>query len=162
MFTIRANHSETVEIEAEFDEVHDFFSDISNFIDLMPNVESIHEDGKGKIHWKIRAEVPFIGSFTEKFIVRQTENSDERIEWSPVEGEKSNLMKYSSDLIPKKKNLTLVQFSQSIEMRRNSAMDLHLLAGFAGENLINSEMSRRIAEMLEIFVIEAKDRIERK
>ncbi|HQY67423.1 MAG TPA: hypothetical protein PLD38_09095 [Pyrinomonadaceae bacterium] len=42
----------------------------------------------------------------------------------------------------------MVQFSQSAELRRRSARDLHLLAGLAGESLISSEMNKRIADMI--------------
>ncbi len=160
MFKIKANHSESVEVKAEIDVVHNFFTDIGNFIDLMPNVESIHQDNKGVIHWKIRADVPLIGSFTEKFLVTLGESSEERVEWKPLEGENRNLMSYSSDFMPKKSGITLVRFAQGIELRRNSALDLHLLAGFAGETLISDEMSRRIAEMLKIFIDKARVRIE--
>lgn len=160
MFKIQAHYSETFEVKASLEKVRDFFSDIKNFIELMPSVESIQKDNKGIIHWKIRAEVPFIGSFTEKFAVVESENSSERVEWSPIDGEKYNLMKYAAEFMPKGIDITLVQFSQRLELRRNSATDLHLLAGFAGENLISNEMSRRIAEMLKTFIQSARENLE--
>lgn len=160
MFTIKASHTETVEINADLEKVRDFFSDIANFIDLMPHIESIHKDSKDVIHWKIRADIPLIGSFVEKFSVVETENSEDRIEWLPIEGERRNLMRYSADFMPKGENKTLVQISQSAVLNRNSASELHLLAGLAGENLIGNEMSRRIAEMLKDFANKARHRIE--
>ena len=42
-----------------------------------------------------------------------------------------------------------------------SARDLHYLAGLAGESLISSEMSKRIAEMIKIFIDRAKERLEK-
>jgi hypothetical protein len=53
-----------------------------------------------------------------------------------------------------------VQISQTVEMRRNSARDLHLLAGLAGESIISGEMSKRVAEMIKIFVQKARERLE--
>lgn len=160
MFTIRASHIETAEINAGLDRVFDFFTDIKNFIDLMPSIESIHQDNNNISHWKIRADIPFIGSFVEKFAVRPIENTEERIEWLPADGEKFNLMRYGADFMPKTKNKTFVQFSQNIELRRNSATDLHLLAGFAGESMISNEMTRRVAEMLNTFINQASRRLE--
>lgn len=161
MFTIRANHSESLEIKANLDDILDFFTNIKNFLDLMPGIESIHQDNNGIYHWKIRAEVPLIGAFVEKFAVTETESSDERIEWSPLETEKHNFLRYSADFMPKTSNLTLVKFTQNIELRRRSAMDLHLLAGFAGESLISNEMQARIAEMLKNFLQIAREKLEK-
>jgi carbon monoxide dehydrogenase subunit G len=61
MFTIRAAYSDKVEIKTGLERANEFFTDIKNFVELMPGVESIHTDGKGLTHWRIRAEIPFIG-----------------------------------------------------------------------------------------------------
>ncbi len=161
MFTIRANYSDTVEIKSSIEVARDFFSDIRNFIELMPGIESIHTDLKGVTHWKIYAEVPLVGTFSEKFLVQLVENSIERIEWSPVAGETKNLLRYAADFLEKDSNSTLVQFSQIVELRRNSARELHLLAGVAGETMISREMSRRIGEMIKTFVQKAKNKLEK-
>jgi len=160
MFKIRANHSETFEVRAGLDAVKDFFTDIENFIDLMPSLESIRIDAKGIMYWTISTDIPFVGAFTEKFPLEESENSDERIEWIPEEKEKHNLMRYAAEFLPKG-NKTLVQFSQFIELRRKSASDLHLLAGFAGESVISSELTKGVAKMLKIFVRSARERLER-
>ncbi len=160
MFKIRADFSETFEVQASLAKVKDFFNDIRNFIELMPSIESIHTDANGIVHWKICAEVPLVGSFTERFAVAQSENSDDRMEWSSVEPEKNNLMRYAAEFLPKGANKTLVQFSQNIELRRNSASDFHLLAGFAGENIISTEMTKRISEALRTFINNARERLE--
>ncbi len=161
MFTIRANYSDTVEVKTSIEAAREFFSDIRNFIELMPGIESIHTDGKGVTHWKIYAEVPFVGTFSEKFPVQLVENSVERIEWSPVAGETKNLLRYAAEFLEKNANSTMVHFSQIVEMRRNSARELHLLAGVAGEQIISREMSRRIGEMIKIFVNKAKIKLEK-
>lgn len=160
MFTIRANYSDTVEVRTSLEAVREFFCDIRNFIELMPGIESIHTDAKGVTYWKIRADVPLVGSFKEKFAVQLTENEEERVEWSPVPGETKNLLRYAADFLEKGKDLTLVHFSQIIELRRNSARELHLLAGVAGESIINREMTKRVAEMIKIFVQKAKEKLE--
>jgi len=160
MFTIRANYSDKIEVKTSLEKVREFFADIKNFVELMPSVESIHTDAKGVSHWTIRAELPFVGSMMQKFAVEQTENSDDRIEWLPVAGETKNLLRYAADFIEKGKNLTLVQISQAVELRRNSARELHLLAGLAGESIISSEMTKKIAEMLTLFIQRAQKKLE--
>ena len=160
MFTIRAAYSDKVEVKTSLQKVTEFFADIKNFVELMPGIESIHTDGKGLTHWKIRAEIPLIGEMKQSFTVELSEKNEDRIEWSPVKGEKQNLLRYAVDFVEKSANLTLVQFSQTVEMRRNSARDLHLLAGLAGESIISGEMSKRVAEMIKTFVRRARERLE--
>jgi hypothetical protein len=126
----------------------------------MPNVESIHTDGKGVTHWRIRAEIPFIGEMKQSFTVELSEKNADRIEWSPLKGEKQNLLRYAVDFVEKGASLTLVQFSQTVEMRRDSARELHLLAGLAGESIISGEMNKRVAEMIKIFVRKSRERLE--
>ena len=160
MFTIHAKYSDKVEVKTSLEKVREFFSDIKNFVELMPSVESIHTDAKGIAHWTIRAEIPVIGSMMQKFAVELAENDEERIEWIPVSGETKNLLRYAAEFIEKGKDLTLVQFSQAVEMRRDSARELHLLAGLAGETIISTEMTKKIAEMLKIFVRRAQEKLE--
>ncbi|MBA3633588.1 MAG: hypothetical protein H0W58_12405 [Acidobacteria bacterium] len=160
MFIIRADYSDQVEVKTSLEKVREFFGDIKNFVELMPSVESIHTDAKGISHWTIRADIPFVGSMMQKFAVEMAENNEERIEWLPVAGETKNLLRYAAEFIEKGKNLTFVQFSQAVELRRNSARELHLLAGLAGESIISSEMSKKIAEMLTLFIQRARERLE--
>lgn len=161
MFTIRAKYTDTVEVRTNLDKVREFFADIKNFIELMPEIESIYTDAKGITHWKIRAEVPLVGVFSQKFAVELAENSEERIEWLPVAGESRNFLRYAADFLEKSKNLTLVNFTQMVEIRRKSASELHLFAGVAGETFISNEMNKRIAKMLKILVQKAKERMEK-
>ncbi|MEZ5425856.1 MAG: SRPBCC domain-containing protein [Pyrinomonadaceae bacterium] len=161
MFKIRAGYTDKVEVNSDLEKVREFFSDIKNFIELMPNIESIHTDNRGITHWKIRAEIPFFGSFSQKFSVEIAEDSDERMEWLPVRGETKNLLRYSVDYAELDENLTFVQFSQTVELRRNSAMELHLLAPLAGEAVISSEMTKRVADMIKLFVERARNRLEK-
>ena len=160
MFTIRAEYTDTQEVKASIKQVHEFFTDIKNFVELMPSVESIYADGQGIIHWKIRAEIPFAGAMIQNFAVELAENSEDRLEWIPTQGEQGNLLRYTADFLEKEKDVTVVRFAQIVELRRKSATDLHILAGLAGESIISSEMSKRIAQMIKIFVARAKERLE--
>lgn len=160
MFKIHAGYSDQIEVGTDLEKVRAFFTDIRNFVELMPSVESIHTDAKGVSHWKIRAEIPLVGAMTQKFAVELAEDSDDRIEWTPAAGETKNLLRYAAEFVEKGKNLTLVRFSQVVELRRNSARDLHMLAGLAGETIISNEMTKKVAEMLKTFVQKARERLE--
>ena len=160
MFIIRADYTDTQEVKTSIERVHEFFTDIKNFVELMPSVESIYADAKGVIHWKIRAEIPFAGAMIQNFAVELAENTEDRIEWLPASGEQRNLLRYTADFLEKEKDVTVVRFAQIVEIRRKSATELHILAGLAGESIISSEMSKRIAQMIKIFVARAKERLE--
>jgi len=161
MFTVKAGYSDDIELSSSIDRVREFFADVRNFADLMPGIASIHTDAKGVAHWKIVADIPVIGSMMQKFAVELAENSEERIEWFPVPLETQNFLRFSADFLEKAKNVTLVHFTQMVELRRKSARDLHMLAGLAGESLISSEMSKKITEMIKVFIQRAKDKLEK-
>lgn len=161
MFTVRAGYSDNIEVSTSIEKVREFFTDIKNFVDLMPGIASIHTDAKGITHWKIEAEIPVVGPMMQKFAVELAENSEDRIEWFPVAVETQNFLRYSADFLEKAKNVTLIHFTQMVELRRRSARDLHMLAGLAGESLISSEMSKRITEMIKVFIARAKERLEK-
>lgn len=160
MFTVRAGFTDKVEVETGIERVREFFSDIKNFVDLMPGITSIHTDAKGVAHWKIQAEIPLVGQMMQKFAVELSEDSEERIEWFPLAAETQNFLRYSADFLSKARDVTVIQFSQMVELRRRSARELHMLAGLAGESLISSELSKKVQEMIRVFIQRAKERLE--
>lgn len=159
MFIIRAGCTREAVIDAGLEEVRSFFTDIKNFVELMPGVESIHRDGRDRLHWKIRADIPLAGPFYQVFVVHEIDDSETRSEWAPVEDENRNLLHYSSEYLESKKG-TKVHLDHRLELKRSSAADLHLLAGLAGETLISGEMQRRIENMLDVFIEKSRDAIE--
>ena len=161
MFTVKAGYSDNIEVQTNVEKVREFFADITNFVDLMPGIASIHTDAKGVAHWKIQAEIPLVGQMMQKFAVELSENSDERIEWFPVSVETQNFLRFSAEFLEKAKNVTLVHFSQMVELRRKSARDLHYLAGLAGESLISTEMTKKVREMIKVFIQRAKEKLEK-
>ena len=161
MFTVKAGYSDNVEVQTNIEKVREFFSDIRNFADLMPGIASIYTDAKGVAHWKIHAEIPLVGQMMQKFAVELSENSRERIEWFPVALETQNFLRFSADFLEKAKNVTLIHFSQMVELRRKSARELHYLAGLAGESLISSEMTKKVSEMIKVFIQRAKEKLEK-
>lgn len=159
MFTIRTSFSDKFEVGVSIKKTYDFFSDIRNFVELMPNVQSIHTNADGTARWTILAEIPFIGAMQQSFNVELAENSLERIEWIPKAGERQNLLRYAADFIENGDDSTIVQFSQNVELRRNSARELHLLAGLAGESRISKGMQAEVAGMIRKFVHKAKEKL---
>lgn len=161
MFTVKAGYSDNIEVQTSVDKVREFFADITNFVDLMPGIASIHTDAKGVAHWKIQAEIPLVGQMMQKFAVELSENSEERIEWFPVAVETQNFLRFSAEYLEKAKNVTLIHFSQMVELRRKSARELHYLAGLAGESLISTEMTKKVREMIKVFIQRAKEKLEK-
>ena len=161
MFTVKAGYSDNIEVQTNIERVREFFSDIRNIADLMPGIASIHTDAKGVAHWKIQADIPVVGQMMQKFAVELSENTEDRIEWFPVALETQNFLRFSADFLEKAKNVTQVQFSQMVELRRKSARELHYLAGLAGESLISTEMTKKVSEMIKVFIQRAKEKLEK-
>jgi len=161
MFTIKAGYSDQIEVRSNADRVREFFTDLRNFVDLMPGILSIHTDAKGVAHWKIEAEIPLVGPMMQKFAVELAENSEERVEWFPVARETQNFLRFSAEFFEKAKDVTLVHFTQMVELRRRSARELHMLAALAGETIISNEMTKKVSEMIRVFIDRAKERLEK-
>ncbi len=161
MFTVKAGYTDDIELRTSIDKAHEFFGDLRNFAELMPGIQQIQMDANRIAHWRIQAEIPFVGQMLQKFAVELAENTADRIEWSPIRTEAENFLRYSVDLMEKTKGVTLVHFSQMVELRRKKARDLHSLAWLAGESLISSEMTKRIAEMIKTFIERAKEKLEK-
>lgn len=160
MFTIRAATSDNFEVETPIERVREFFSDTRNFIELMPNVESILQNADGSIRWTIKAEIPIVGAMRQSFAVELSENTENRVEWIPKSGERENFLRYAADFIEKSATTTLVKFSQTVELRREKARDLHFLAGLAGEAPVSQGMQWEVNGMIKRFVQKAKERLE--
>lgn len=161
MFTIKAGYSNDIEIRSGIEQVREFFLDITNFAELMPGVVNIHTDARGVAHWKVQTEIPVVGRILQNFTLELAEDSADRVEWLPLRSEAQNFLRYSADFLEKAKNVTLVHFSQMVELRRKSARDLHMLAGLAGEAIISKEMTKRVTEMIRVFIEKAKNQLEK-
>ncbi|HMU33137.1 MAG TPA: SRPBCC family protein [Pyrinomonadaceae bacterium] len=161
MFTIKAGYSNDIEIRSGIEQVREFFLDITNFAELMPGVVNIHTDARGVAHWKVQTEIPVVGRILQNFTLELAEDSADRVEWLPLRSEAQNFLRYSADFLEKAKNVTLVHFSQMVELRRKSARDLHMLAGLAGEAIISKEMTKRVTEMIRVFIEKAKTQLEK-
>ena len=160
MFQIKAAFSEQSEWRTSAERAREFFSELKNFAELMPGVESITAGAAGRARWVIRAEVPVIGSIRQAFDIFRSSDGPERIEWSPVEGEKKNYLRYSASF-EERGPATRIRIEQRVELRRQHARELHLLAGLAGETRLSAELQKRVTEMMSTFLKRARARLEK-
>ncbi len=137
-----------------------FFGDLRNFVELMPGVESIKAEAGGVVRWLIRAEVPVVGALRQAFAVAQTEDRPERIEWSPAPHERGNFLRYVAQFEQRGARV-LVKIAQRVELRRQHARELHLLAGLVGESRLSAEMQKSVTEMMRTFLQRARVKLEK-
>ena len=160
MFAIRAAFNEQVEWRTSAERAREFFNDLRNYAELMPGVERITADAVGVARWLIRAEVPLVGSIRQAFSVFQSVDEPWRIEWSPAAGESKNFLRYSATF-EERGATTRIRIEQRVELRRQSARELHTLAALAGEGRLSAALQKGVAEMLQAFLKRARARLEK-
>jgi carbon monoxide dehydrogenase subunit G len=158
MFRVKSSCKTQVEINAPADQVRKFFSDLTNFTELLPGVESIRHELGGIARWTIATDTP-VGRVRLSLPVRQTSGHADVIEWSPAANENQNLLRYSLKFEAGDSS-TLVHVSQQVELRRKRAWDLHPGVGLMGEARISSALQRRINEAIEAFLARVKEKLE--
>src|SRR6266545_2821119 len=151
MFRIKASYTGQLELKTTLERAREFFGELRNFADLMPGIEGIRKESGGIMRWKVRAEVPVIGSVQASFAVRKTEDGPDRLEWSPAGSEKKNYLRYAAAFEVRGHNV-LIKVSQHVELRR--------LAALVGEGAISSEMQKRVGEMIKTFLERAQAKLE--
>jgi hypothetical protein len=161
MFQIRAAFNEQLDVKASVERAREFFADLRNFAELMPGVERITNDAEGVARWLIRAEVPVIGSMRQAFAVEQSIDAPARIEWTPVPAERKNLLRYSAAFLERGSEWTRVLIEQRVELRRQAARELHLLAGMVGESRLSAELQKGVSNMMRTFLERARAKLER-
>jgi hypothetical protein len=160
VFQIKAAYDEQMEVKSSIERVREFFSDLRNFVSMMPGVEKITNEAEGVVRWLIRAEIPVIGAVKHVFAVEQTENGPERIEWSPAPVERKNFLRYSI-AFQERGAATLVRIVERVELRRQSARELHMLAGLVGATRISAEMQKSITQMMTVYLQRARAELEK-
>ena len=159
MFRIKAGYSDQLEVKTTADRARQFFSEIQNFVDLMPGIESIRREADGILRWIVSAEVPMYGTVREAFTVEQTESGPERIEWSPASSENENYLRYAADFEERGAS-TLVKIAQQVELRRPHARDFHSLASLIGEGPISAELQKHVVKMIKTFLERSRSKLE--
>jgi carbon monoxide dehydrogenase subunit G len=160
MFKARAEFREDVEVGAGVLVVREFFGDLENFVRLMPGVESIREEAGGVVCWTVCVDVGLAGKIRGQFRIVRTDDRPQRIEWGPAIDEKKNLLRYAASFEELAPLRTLVRVAERVELRRQSATELHLMAGLIGERRISAGMQERVASMMKTFLKRARAHLE--
>jgi hypothetical protein len=160
LFQIKAGYDEQLEIKTTLDEARTFFGDLRNFVELMPGVESIKAEAGGVMRWLIRADVPVIGAIRQAFAVEQTEDQPARIEWSPTPQERGNFLRYAAQFEQRGARV-LVKIVQRVELRRQHARELHMMAGLVGAARLSTELQRGVTGMMRTFLQRARAKLEK-
>ncbi|HET6975775.1 MAG TPA: hypothetical protein VFI24_05605 [Pyrinomonadaceae bacterium] len=159
MFRIKASYADQMELSTTLEKAREFFGELRNFADLMPGIEGIRKEAGGIMRWMVRADVPVIGAVHAAFTVEKTEDSPERLEWSPARSEMKNYLRYAA-AFEERGQKVLIRIVQHVELRRKHAMELHRLAILVGEGRISAEMQKRVREMIKTFLERARVKLE--
>jgi hypothetical protein len=159
MFRVKASYADQLELRTTIERAREFFGELRNFADLMPGIEGIRNEAGGIMRWMVRAEVPVIGPVVASFTVEKTEDSPERLEWSPARTEVRNYLRYAA-AFEERGHKVLIRIAQHVEIRRKHARDLHRFAILVGESAISAEMQKRVREMIKTFLERARERLE--
>ncbi len=161
MFIVKAGDAVNFRLNIPRSKAFEYFSDPINYERLLDNVSDVHRTSKGQYTWSIRAQIPMVGAYSQDFLVREAEMSENLIEWIPASGESENLLRVTTELRKDDDNETEVKFGLIIELRRRTAMSLHMLAGLAGDKTIGEELGKEIASILEQFSKNVRDELNR-
>src|ERR1043166_9484068 len=159
MFRIKASYSDQMELRTTLERAREFFGELRNFADLMPGIEGIRNEAGGIMRWIVRAEVPIIGAVHASFTVEKTEDSPERLEWSPARSEMKNYLRYAA-AFEERGHKVLIKIVQHVELRSRHGKILHLFAILVGEGAISAEKKNRVREMIKTFLERARVKLE--
>src|SRR4026209_954057 len=159
MFRIKASYADQLELQTTLERAREFFGAVRNFADLMPGFEGIRKAAGGIMRWVVREEVPAISAVRASFTVEKTEDSPERLEWSPARSEMKNYLRYAAAFEERGHNV-LIKIVQHVELRRQHAKDLHRFAILVGDSAISAEKQKRVREMIKTFLERARVKLE--
>jgi hypothetical protein len=160
MFQLKAAFNEHAEWRTSVERAREFINDLRNFAELMPGVERIIAEASDVARWLIRAEVPAVGSIRQVFPVARAVDLPALIEWLPAAGEKKNLLRYEVSF-EELGVMTRAHIRLFVEIRRQSARELHALAAFIGEHRLSAELQKGITHMMRTYLQRARAKLEK-
>jgi uncharacterized membrane protein len=160
MFRVRAEFREDLEIAAGLARVRAFFADVQNFARWMPGVEKISEPTDDTAQWVVSANVALVGRMHGEFALTRKDDRRTRIEWLPPQSERENFLRYAISFEARGSSKTFVRFALRVEMRRERAKDLHLMAGLIGERRVSEGIQEDVDLMLKTFLKRARVELE--
>src|SRR5437667_11706298 len=98
MFRIKASYTDQLELKTTLERAREFFGEFRNFVDLMPNIESIRKEAGGIMRWIVTAEVPIICCVDASFAVEKNEDRPERREGAPARSEMKTELRHRACL----------------------------------------------------------------
>jgi len=158
MFRVRSSFKGKIKVKAPLQSVRNFFSNLTNFTDMLGGVENIRRETGGIARWTIATETP-VGHVRFTFPVRETSPHADMIEWSPAPNEHENFLRYTLRF-EAHAGETVIDVSHHVELRRKRAWDLHPGVGLMGEARLSNALQRRINEAIENFLDRVKERLE--
>lgn len=158
MFRVKSSFKAKLEIKTPLIKARQFFSNLTNFTELLGGVEGIRREPGGVARWTIATDTP-VGHVRFSFPVRETSPHTNTIEWSPAPNEAQNLLRYSLKF-HENDGLTSIDISQQVELRRKRAWELHPGVGLMGEARLSNALQRRINEAIENFLVLVKEKLE--
>jgi len=150
MFRIKASYADQLELRTTLEKAREFFGELRNFADLMPGIEGIRKEAGGIMRWMVRADVPVIGAVHAAFTVEKTEDSPERLEWSPARSEMKNYLRYAA-AFEERGQKVLIRIVQHVELRRKHAMELHRLAILVGPRMEERQPAGPLRSLLVVL-----------
>ena len=93
MFRVRSSFKGKIQVRAPLQAVRNFFSNLTNFTDMLGGVESVRRETGGIARWTIATETP-VGHVRFFSGARDFAHAD-MIEWSPAPNERENLLRYT-------------------------------------------------------------------
>jgi carbon monoxide dehydrogenase subunit G len=159
MFRVRSSFKGKIEVNAPLQAVKKFFSNLTNFTEMLGGVEAIRREVGGIARWTIATETP-VGHVRFTFPVRETSPHAEVIEWSPAPNERENLLRYSLKM-KESNRTTTVDVTHQVELRRTRAWELHPGVGLMTEARLSNALQRRINEAIEDFLQRVKEKLEK-
>src|SRR5947208_8505711 len=139
MFRVKSSFKTELEIRAPLVRIKEFFSDLTNFTEMLAGVEGIRREPGGIVRWMIATDTP-VGNVRFSFPVRETSPHTNTIEWSPAPNESENLLRYALSFVEEGAAKTSIGVSQQVELRRERARDLHPGVGLMGEARLSNAL----------------------
>ena len=158
MFRVRSSFKGKIEVNAPLEAVKKYFSNLTNFTEMLGGVEPIRREVGGIVRWTIATETP-VGHVRFTFPVRETSPHGEVIEWSPAPNERENLLRYCLKM-KETNRTTTVDVTHQVELRRTRAWELHPGVGLMTEARLSNALQRRINEAIEDFLQRVKEKLE--
>ena len=153
-FTVSAEVEKSSVVNLSKDKVRTYITDLTIYPRFFPEIVSVKNLNDSVSEWLYRVDAPLASPYNLTFIlIEKNTSQDTMILESKDPGPDYLLCKAYFN--PIADNRTSVTISFKISMSRESASDIHFLAGLFGEKFISDRMQEKLEDDLEIFIARA-------